>query len=170
MNLSRGVIGVSCAPFSRYRLLQSRLEDTVQQTIKLKEEKISSLEKKLEDSSRLIAALQGKLSTVGGTPKSCRFSNEEQSFTQVFVFSLGQQQGEGPLQRSGEDRDSTTELLRIKDHLITVEKKVGNPRNIPRDSSLDRNHQDFKTYSTSLRNVDFDMTRVKGSLWSHTPS
>lgn len=61
-----GVTDVPCASFSRYRLLQSRLEETVQQTIKLKEEKISNLEKKLEDSGRLIAALQGKLSTVGG--------------------------------------------------------------------------------------------------------
>uniref|UniRef100_A0A8C8DDJ5 Coiled-coil domain containing 88C n=1 Tax=Oryzias sinensis TaxID=183150 RepID=A0A8C8DDJ5_9TELE len=144
---------------SRYRLLQSRLEDTVQQTIKLKEEKISSLEKKLEDSSRLIAALQGKLSTVGGTPRSCRFSNEEQSFTQVFVFSLGQQQGEGALQRSGEDRDSTAELLRIKDHLITVEKK---------NASLQTESSLLKEQLKQMENQNSSLNSQMAALQRHT--
>uniref|UniRef100_A0A3P9M1V4 Coiled-coil domain containing 88C n=1 Tax=Oryzias latipes TaxID=8090 RepID=A0A3P9M1V4_ORYLA len=116
---------------SRYRLLQSRLEDTVQQTIKLKEEKISSLEKKLEDSSRLIAALQGKLST----------------------------QGEGPLQRSGEDRDSTTELLRIKDHLITVEKK---------NASLQTESSLLKEQLKQMENQNSSLNSQMAALQRHT--
>lgn len=50
---------------SRYKLLESRLEETVQQTMKIKEEKISSLERKLEESNSLNAALQSELTTVG---------------------------------------------------------------------------------------------------------
>lgn len=49
---------------SRYRLLESRLEETVQQTMKIKEEKISCLEKKVEESSTLNAALRAELATV----------------------------------------------------------------------------------------------------------
>lgn len=50
--------------FSRYRLLESRLEETVKQSMKIKEEKISSLEKKLEESNILNATLRTELATV----------------------------------------------------------------------------------------------------------
>uniref|UniRef100_A0AAQ5ZHI0 HOOK N-terminal domain-containing protein n=1 Tax=Amphiprion ocellaris TaxID=80972 RepID=A0AAQ5ZHI0_AMPOC len=48
----------------KYRLLESRLEKTVQQTMKIKEEKISNLEKKLEESNTLNSALRTELATV----------------------------------------------------------------------------------------------------------
>lgn len=49
---------------SRYRLLESRLEETVQQTMKIKEEKISSLEKKVEESNAVNATLLAELASV----------------------------------------------------------------------------------------------------------
>ncbi|KAM4540673.1 protein Daple isoform 2-T2 [Fundulus diaphanus] len=76
----------------RFRLLETRLEETVQQTLKLKEEKISSLEKKLQESNALNVCLRSE---------------------------LAQQQDGG--RRQGAD-GATAELLRIKDHLIAVEK------------------------------------------------
>lgn len=53
-----------CLSVSRYRLLESRLEETVQQTMKIKEEKISSLEKKVEEGNKVSATLLAELSTV----------------------------------------------------------------------------------------------------------
>lgn len=53
-----------CLNVSRYRLLESRLEETVQQTMKVKEEKISSLEKKLEESGALNKTLHAELEAV----------------------------------------------------------------------------------------------------------
>lgn len=53
-----------CLSISRYRLLESRLEETVQQTMKIKEEKISSLEKKMEESNKVNSTLLAELSTV----------------------------------------------------------------------------------------------------------
>uniref|UniRef100_A0A671XB82 Coiled-coil domain containing 88C n=1 Tax=Sparus aurata TaxID=8175 RepID=A0A671XB82_SPAAU len=47
----------------RYRLLESRLEETVQQIMKIKEEKISCLEKKVEESNVLNATLHAELAT-----------------------------------------------------------------------------------------------------------
>lgn len=49
---------------SRYRLLESRLEETVQQTMKLKEKKISTLEKKLEESNTQCTMLRAELTNV----------------------------------------------------------------------------------------------------------
>lgn len=53
-----------CLNVSRYRLLECRLEETVQQTMKVKEEKISSLEKKLEESGALNKTLHAELEAV----------------------------------------------------------------------------------------------------------
>lgn len=53
-----------CLNVSRYRLLESRLEETVQQTMKVKEEKISTLEKKLEESGALNKTLHAELEAV----------------------------------------------------------------------------------------------------------
>ncbi|KAM4723315.1 protein Daple isoform 2-T2 [Anableps anableps] len=83
----------------RFRLLESRLEETVQQTMKLREEKICSLEKKLEESNALNVSLRSELTT-----------------------AQREQQKEGSQQTSGGHRGATAELLCIKDHLIAVEK------------------------------------------------
>uniref|UniRef100_A0A3B5BIB1 Coiled-coil domain containing 88C n=1 Tax=Stegastes partitus TaxID=144197 RepID=A0A3B5BIB1_9TELE len=94
---------------SKYRLLESRLEETVQQTMKIKEEKISNLEKKLEESSTLNTTLRTELTTVRQTVSALRQQQEVE-------------ENHNSQQRSGNNRDATAELLRIKDHLIDVEK------------------------------------------------
>lgn len=118
---------------SRYKLLESRLEETVQQTMKIKEEKITGLEKKLEESSTLNAALQSELTTVRidkcfSKPFSDKGGKSVFLCLQVrqTVSALRQRQEAGgdAQQRSGSDRSATAELLRIKDHLIDVEKNV----------------------------------------------
>uniref|UniRef100_A0A667YDV1 Coiled-coil domain containing 88C n=1 Tax=Myripristis murdjan TaxID=586833 RepID=A0A667YDV1_9TELE len=94
---------------SRYRLLESRLEETVQQTMKIKEEKISSLEQKLQESNTLNATLRTELTL----PALCQQRKGEEIHN--FQQPSGQDQGHG---------SATVELLRMKDHLIDVEKNV----------------------------------------------
>lgn len=53
-----------CIYVSKYKLLESRLEETVQQMMKIKEEKISTLENKLEESNKLNTTLRAELATV----------------------------------------------------------------------------------------------------------
>lgn len=53
-----------CVYVSKYKLLESRLEETVQQMMKIKEEKISTLENKLEESNKLNTTLRAELATV----------------------------------------------------------------------------------------------------------
>lgn len=62
--MNPSVIDYFCVHVSRYRLLESRLEETVQQIMKIKEEKISCLEKKVEESNVLNATLHAELATV----------------------------------------------------------------------------------------------------------
>lgn len=69
-----------CLHGSKYKLLESRLEETVQQTLKIKEEKISCLEKKLEESRTLNTTLRAKL-----TPVSTRI---KKLFWKIPVFDV----------------------------------------------------------------------------------
>ncbi|XP_073339727.1 protein Daple isoform X2 [Pagrus major] len=122
----------------RYRMLESRLEETVQQIMKIKEEKISCLEKKVEESNVLNATLRAELAT------ACQR-----------VSMLRQQQEEGgnhnSQQRSGGNRgQATAELLRIKDHLIDIEK---NNASLQTESNLLKEQlKQMENQNTSLNN------------------
>uniref|UniRef100_A0A7N6BGK9 HOOK N-terminal domain-containing protein n=1 Tax=Anabas testudineus TaxID=64144 RepID=A0A7N6BGK9_ANATE len=108
---------------SKYKLLESRLEETVQQMMKVKEEKITTLENKVEESNKVNTTLRAELTNV-------------RTYIHKFCFTLklGQCSVSAPLETFSGDQSqvsATAELLRIKDHLIDVEKSV-----IPRYISL----------------------------------
>uniref|UniRef100_A0AAQ4P5R6 Coiled-coil domain containing 88C n=1 Tax=Gasterosteus aculeatus aculeatus TaxID=481459 RepID=A0AAQ4P5R6_GASAC len=119
---------------SKYKLLESRLEETVQQTLKIKEEKISCLEKKLEESRTLNTTLRAKV---------CY---------NLFLFFQGEE-NHNYQQCSGGNQgqeSATIELLRIKDHLIDVEK---NNASLQTESSLLRVQlKQLENQNTSLNN------------------
>lgn len=134
---------------SRYRLLESRLEETVQQTLKVKEEKISSLEKKLEESSTLNASLRSELATVQQTVPLLRQKQ-------------GQEQNHNSQKHTGNDGghgSATAELLRIKDHLINVEK---NNASLQTESSL------LKEQLKQLENQNNSLNNQIATLQRHT--
>ncbi|XP_072314251.1 protein Daple isoform X2 [Eucyclogobius newberryi] len=131
---------------SRYRLLESRLEDTVQQTMKLKEEKISSLEKKLEESNVLNSSLRSELNVV----------------RQTLSLKQEQEQNHNSQKRTGNDQgqgSATAELLRIKDHLINVEK---NNASLQTESSL------LKDQLKQLENQNNSLNNQISTLQRHT--
>uniref|UniRef100_A0A8D3E6T4 Coiled-coil domain containing 88C n=1 Tax=Scophthalmus maximus TaxID=52904 RepID=A0A8D3E6T4_SCOMX len=124
---------------SRYRLLESRLEETVQQTMKIKEEKISNLEKKLQESNTLNATLRAELSPVRThilrLPRLPQLGSLDIEYTDI-----NKQTG----------RSATAELLRIKDHLIDVEK---NNASLQTESSLLKEQlKQLDNQNTSLNN------------------
>ncbi|KAM3595139.1 uncharacterized protein V6R79_018759 [Siganus canaliculatus] len=137
---------------SRYRLLESRLEETVQQTMRLKEEKISSLEKKVEESNTLNATLRAELATTRQTVSTLRQQREEE-------------ENHNSQQRSRIDHghvSATAELLRIKDHLIDVEK---NNASLQTESSLLKEQlKQMENQNTSLNNQIVTLQRHTSTL------
>ncbi|XP_028293543.1 protein Daple isoform X2 [Gouania willdenowi] len=123
----------------RYRLLESRLEETVQQTMKLKEEKICSLEKKLEESSVLNASLRSELETA-----RLEQEKEEQHSSHL---------------HAGSERGATAELLRIKDHLIDIEKN---------NASLQTERNLLKEQLKQLENQNTSLNNQMVALQRHT--
>ncbi|XP_023250537.1 protein Daple-like [Seriola lalandi dorsalis] len=129
---------------SRYRLLESRLEETVQQTMKIKEEKISTLEKKLEESNTLNTTLRAELVTAHKTALRQEQEEEENHYQQRSNGSRGQ-------------GSATAELLRIKDHLIDVEK---NNASLQTESSLLKEQlKQLENQNTSLNNQMVSLQR-----------
>ncbi|KAM4625374.1 protein Daple isoform 1-T1 [Polymixia lowei] len=126
---------------SRYRLLESRLEETVQQTLKIKEEKISSLEHKLQESNTANVKLRTELATA-------RQEEENHNSQQP----LGQAQGQV---------SATTELLRLKDHLIDVEKS---------NASLQTESSLLKEQLKQLENQNSSHNNQMAALQRHTSS
>ncbi|XP_028252131.1 protein Daple isoform X2 [Parambassis ranga] len=131
---------------SKYRLLESRLEETVQQTMKIREEKISSLEKKLEESKTLNATLRSELATARQTVSVLRQQQEEEG-------------NYNSQQRSANDRGATAELLRLKDHLIDVEK---NNASLQTESCL------LKEQLKQLENQNTSLNNQMAGLQRHT--
>ncbi|KAK2825865.1 hypothetical protein Q5P01_020079 [Channa striata] len=129
---------------SKYRLLESRLEETVQQRMKIKEEKISTLEKKLEESNKLNTKLNTELVAA---VSSLRQEKEENYSSQ---------------HRSGGDQghvSATAELLRIKDHLIDVEKS---------NASLQTESSLLKEQLKQLENQNTSLNNQMAGLQRHT--
>ncbi|XP_063352876.1 protein Daple isoform X2 [Pelmatolapia mariae] len=129
----------------RYRLLESRLEETVQQTMKVKEEKISSLEKKLEESRALNKTLHAELEAARQTASASHQRHEEVNHNSQ--------------QHPAADRSATAELLRIKDHLIDVEK---NNASLQTESSL------LKEQLKQLENQNTSLNNQMAALQRHT--
>ncbi|XP_029349313.1 protein Daple isoform X2 [Echeneis naucrates] len=127
---------------SRYRLLESRLEETVQQTMKVKEEKITTLEKKLKESDTLNTTLRAELAT--------------ERTHMVKKAPMRQEREEGGSQGQG---SATAELLRIKDHLINVEK---NNASLQTESSL------LKEQLKQLENQNTSQNNQMLALQRHT--
>ncbi|XP_070697948.1 protein Daple isoform X2 [Pempheris klunzingeri] len=133
----------------RYRLLESRLEETVQQTMKIKEDKISCLEKKVEESNIVKATLRAELATARHAVSALRLQQEEE-------------ENHNSLERSGSNRgqgSATAELLRIKDHLIDVEK---NNASLQTESSL------LKDQLKQLENQNTSLNSQMVALQRHT--
>lgn len=51
-------------PFSKYRILETKIESALKNSLKLKEEKIQGLESRLEESSSLNQQLRSELTSV----------------------------------------------------------------------------------------------------------
>uniref|UniRef100_A0A8C3FZN7 Coiled-coil domain containing 88C n=1 Tax=Cyclopterus lumpus TaxID=8103 RepID=A0A8C3FZN7_CYCLU len=104
---------------SRYRLLESRLEETVQQTMKVKEEKISCLERKLEESNMLNTTLRAKLTTVSTCTQT--------SFKEVSRFASLQMESsllKGQLkQLENQNTSLNNQMLGLQRHTTTLQEQ-----------------------------------------------
>ncbi|XP_077341641.1 girdin isoform X2 [Lithobates pipiens] len=105
----------------RYKLLESRLESTLKKSLEIKEEKIASLEARLEESTNFNQQLRQELKTVKKNYEALKQRQEEEKLTQSYPPKPGEDSV--PITKwERESQETTRELLKIKDRLIEVER------------------------------------------------
>ncbi|XP_051867537.1 girdin-like isoform X3 [Pristis pectinata] len=106
---------------SRYKLLESKLESTLKKSLEIKEEKIASLEARLEESTNLNQQLRQELKTVKKNYEALKQRQEEEKIVQNVQHK--------PIEEihttnkwEQENQEVTRELLKVKDRLIEIER------------------------------------------------
>ncbi|XP_030641772.1 protein Daple [Chanos chanos] len=109
---------------NKYKILETKIESTLKKTLELREEKIQSLESRLEESSNLNQELRTELSTVKKSLEALRQRQEEEAAHSEISQNAERQGKASPSQEKWEteQREATAELLKLKDRLIDVEK------------------------------------------------
>ncbi|XP_028994207.3 protein Daple isoform X3 [Betta splendens] len=134
---------------SKYRQLESRLEETVHQTTKINQEKISTLQNKLEESNKLNNMLRTELATAHQTLNVLHQEKEQNYDSQL----LDGQQSQAT---------ATVELLRLKDYLIGVEKSNAS---LQTESSLLKEQlRQLENQNTSVNNQIVVLQRTTSTL------
>ncbi|TSN67081.1 Protein Daple [Bagarius yarrelli] len=109
---------------NKYRILETKIESALKNSLKLREEKIQSLESRLEESSSLNQQLRSELTSVKKTLEALRQRQEEEAAHSEISQKALEQGRSGTSQEKcqAEHREITAELLKLKDHLIDIEK------------------------------------------------
>ncbi|XP_048457132.1 girdin isoform X2 [Rhincodon typus] len=106
---------------SRYKLLESKLESTLKKSLEIKEEKIASLEARLEESTNLNQQLRQELKTVKKNYEALKQRQEEEKNVQCLQGRPGEE-NQTTRKWERENQEVTRELLKVKDRLIEVER------------------------------------------------
>uniref|UniRef100_A0AAY4EVZ8 Girdin n=1 Tax=Denticeps clupeoides TaxID=299321 RepID=A0AAY4EVZ8_9TELE len=101
---------------SRYKQLESDLESSLKRCVEIKEEKMTVLESRLKETSALNQQLRQELRTVKQNYEAMLQREEEDWLSHGDIGGLRAWQKES--------QEATRELLRVKDHLIEVERNV----------------------------------------------
>uniref|UniRef100_A0AAR2K3E9 Coiled-coil domain containing 88A n=1 Tax=Pygocentrus nattereri TaxID=42514 RepID=A0AAR2K3E9_PYGNA len=110
---------------ARFKLLESKLESTLKSSLEIKEEKIASLEARLQESSNLNQQLRQELKTVKKNYEALRQREEEERMVQSSP-PRGVEDSKSISKWEKESHEATRELLKVKDRLIEVERNVEN--------------------------------------------
>ncbi|XP_018120549.2 girdin isoform X2 [Xenopus laevis] len=105
----------------RYKLLESKLESTLKKSLEIKEEKIASLEARLEESANFNQQLRQELKTVKKNYEGLKQRQEEERLVHTSPPRPGEENLPVP-KWERESQETTRELLKIKDRLIEVER------------------------------------------------
>ncbi|CAL8349560.1 unnamed protein product [Boreogadus saida] len=108
--------------FTTFRLLESRLETTLNSSLEIKEEKIAALEARLQESSNLNQQLRQELKTVKKNYEALRQREEEERMTVQNSPPRGGEEAQSASRWEKESHDATRELLKVKDRLIEIER------------------------------------------------
>ncbi|XP_059504930.1 protein Daple isoform X2 [Stegostoma tigrinum] len=110
---------------NKYRILETKIESTLKKTLEIKEEKIQALESRLMESSNLNQQLRTELSTVKWNFEALLQRQDEEGLATTSVPNSPQSSQPECTEKEKwekENRETTLELLKVKDNIIEVER------------------------------------------------
>uniref|UniRef100_A0A671QIJ5 Protein Daple-like n=1 Tax=Sinocyclocheilus anshuiensis TaxID=1608454 RepID=A0A671QIJ5_9TELE len=155
---------------NKYKILETKIESALKKTLDLREEKIQSLESRLEESSSLNQQLRTELSTVKKNLEALKQRQEEEAaHSEISQQSLGQDRlGSNKEKWETEHREATSELLKLKDRLIDVEKNnaaLQTEKNLLKEQLKQLDSQNAQLYAQTLA-----LQKQAASLQEHNTS
>uniref|UniRef100_A0A8C9TKI0 Coiled-coil domain containing 88C n=1 Tax=Scleropages formosus TaxID=113540 RepID=A0A8C9TKI0_SCLFO len=112
----------------KYKILETKIESTLKKTLEIREEKIQSLESRLEESSSLNLQLRTELTAVKKNLEALKQRQEEEEAHSRSIVLEDTASPKSPRlfqeKWETEEREATAELLKLKDRLIDIEKNV----------------------------------------------
>ncbi|XP_058843506.1 protein Daple-like isoform X2 [Acipenser ruthenus] len=110
---------------NKYKILETKIESTLQKTLEIKEEKIQALESRLEESSNLNQQLRSELTSVKKNLEAMKQRQEEEAYHLNSAKISPEKQPPNSQNKEKwetEHRETTMELLKVKDRVIDTEK------------------------------------------------
>ncbi|XP_032398828.1 girdin isoform X1 [Etheostoma spectabile] len=105
---------------SRFKMLESELESSLKKSLRIKEDKMASLEARLQESSTLNQQLRQELKTVKLSYEALQQRHEEE--WTASSSTPPKETGKVMSEWLRESQEATKELLKLKDRLIEVER------------------------------------------------
>uniref|UniRef100_A0A3B4DN45 HOOK N-terminal domain-containing protein n=1 Tax=Pygocentrus nattereri TaxID=42514 RepID=A0A3B4DN45_PYGNA len=146
---------------ARFKLLESKLESTLKSSLEIKEEKIASLEARLQESSNLNQQLRQELKTVKKNYEALRQREEEERMVQSSP-PRGVEDSKSISKWEKESHEATRELLKVKDRLIEVERN--NATLQAEKQALRTQLKQLETQSSNLQAQILNLQRQTTSL------
>uniref|UniRef100_A0A669ERN5 Girdin n=1 Tax=Oreochromis niloticus TaxID=8128 RepID=A0A669ERN5_ORENI len=107
---------------SRFKMLESELETSLKRSLQIKDDKLASLEARLQESSSLNQQLRQELKSVKLSYEALQQRQEEERTTSS--STPPRETGKAMSEWLRESQEATKELLKLKDRLIEVERNV----------------------------------------------
>ncbi|XP_044046746.1 girdin isoform X2 [Siniperca chuatsi] len=107
-------------PDNRFKMLESELESSLKKSLQIKEDKMAALEARLQESSTLNQQLRQELKTVKLSYEALQQKREEE--WTASSSTPPRETGRAMSEWLRESQEATKELLKLKDHLIEVER------------------------------------------------
>ncbi|XP_032881085.1 girdin isoform X11 [Amblyraja radiata] len=145
---------------SRYKLLASKLESTLKKSLEIKEEKIASLEARLEESTNLNQQIRQELKTVKKNYEALKQRQEEERNVQNSQYN-SVEEIRSTNKWEQENQEVTRELLKVKDRLIEIERN---------NATLQAEKQALKTQLKQLETQNNNLQSQILSLQKQTTS
>uniref|UniRef100_A0A8C2D923 Coiled-coil domain containing 88C n=1 Tax=Cyprinus carpio TaxID=7962 RepID=A0A8C2D923_CYPCA len=160
---------------NKYKILETKIESALKKTLDLREEKIQSLESRLEESSSLNQQLRTELSSVKKNLEALKQRQEEEAaHSEISQQSLGQDRlGLNKEKWETEHREATAELLKLKDRLIDVEKNnaaLQTEKNLLKEQlkQLDSQNAQLNAQTLALQKQAASLQEHNTSLYKET--